>query len=67
MIEVTREPHDYDTGECENCFHCQKPTRHWYLPKDVPCCPDCAKVLDEAMVPTKEEWIKRNPRPGPSS
>ncbi len=54
-ITVTRDP-DGGPGEC--CFHCFSPTTFWYEPKDVACCPSCAKTVEPADVPTKAAWCR---------
>ena len=58
MIEVTHEP-ELDFRAIERCCFCRKPTRHWYKPKDVACCEDCAKKADHKDVPSKKTWCRR--------
>jgi hypothetical protein len=52
--------HDY-----EHCCFCFKPARHWYVPKDVAVCEECASSRSASEVPTKALWcaevIKRYP------
>jgi hypothetical protein len=57
-IKVVKEPAEFNGSLCENCFRCQRTTRYWFERKDVPCCPSCAKQIEEADVPTKEEWFR---------
>ncbi len=41
----------------ENCCVCRKSCNTWYKPKDVAMCPDCAKIVKEADIPDKLDWI----------
>ena len=61
MIDVHPEVVDdeRDLTPTERCCFCRKLTRHWYLPKDVACCQDCAKKADRKDVPTKKVWCRR--------
>jgi len=53
MIDVTKDP---DPEPVERCFKCKERTAHWFLAKDVACCPRCALVVDADDVPNKETW-----------
>jgi hypothetical protein len=58
MIEVT---HD-GTGPgdpAERCCFCRAATRYWYRPKDVAVCTKCAPHADDADVPAKRIWCRR--------
>lgn len=37
----------------ERCTLCNKPTRYWYTPRNVPLCPDCAVVSKASDLPNK--------------
>lgn len=56
-IRVTREP--AGPPPYERCCFCRTPTSFWYTPKDVPCCPTCAKTHKVDDVPTKLVWWRR--------
>lgn len=43
----------------ENCCKCRAPTRYWYAAKDVAVCPECARTMRVADVPTKAEWCAK--------
>jgi hypothetical protein len=58
MVYVERESLDFMGCEFERCFRCKQPTPYWYAPKDVPCCKDCAAVVEANEIPTKSEWVK---------
>jgi len=58
MIEVSLEP-EPDLRVIEHCCFCRRPTRYWYTPKDVACCPDCAKHAEKKDVPSKKIWFRR--------
>ena len=49
----------------EHCCFCFKTAKHWYAPKDVAVCIECAETHEPAEVPNKEEWcaavVKRYP------
>lgn len=56
MIGVKHDgEHAYSPAE--NCVFCDLPTRYWYVPKDVPVCPDCAKEAEAHEVPNKRDWL----------
>lgn len=61
MIEVHREPREevWDLAAIERCCFCRRPTRYWYLPKDVACCQECARKAEPKDVPTKKVWCRR--------
>lgn len=59
MIEVSLEPEPGLLGTTEHCCFCRKPSRYWFVPKDVACCQDCAKQADVEDVPTKDVWFRR--------
>lgn len=40
----------------EHCCFCFKPTKTWYVKKDVAVCVSCAKVHKVSEVPTKDDW-----------
>jgi hypothetical protein len=56
MINIVREAEDMGT-EHEKCFKCGTPTPYWAEVRDVPCCPDCANLVQNSDVPLKQEWI----------
>ena len=60
MIEVEHEPIEdlRDLVAIERCCFCRKPTRYWYLPKDVACCRVCAIRADHKDIPTKRKWCR---------
>lgn len=60
MIKVSLEPKDLRGYPAEHCFNCAAPTRYWYVSRDVACCPDCARVIRPADVPTKRQWLHQN-------
>ena len=57
MVIVTRESMDFIGCGFERCFRCDKPTKYWYAPNDVPCCQECAEKVSPEDIPTKQEWI----------
>lgn len=59
MIEVEHEKGVEDLRAIEHCCFCRKPTRLWYLPKDVACCEKCAVRAEPEDVPTKKIWFRR--------
>jgi hypothetical protein len=44
--------------DLELCCFCSIPTPFWSVKKDVPVCPDCAQVKQEAQVPNKRMWVR---------
>ena len=48
---------DFIGCDFERCFRCDKPTKYWYAPNDVPCCQECAEKVSPEDIPTKQEWI----------
>ena len=59
MIDVELEKGVEVFREVEHCCFCRKPTRFWYLPKDVACCQQCAKKAEPKDVPSKKVWCRR--------
>ena len=59
MIDVELEKGVEDLSATEHCCFCRKPTRFWYLPKDVACCQKCAKKAEAKDVPSKKVWCRR--------
>lgn len=58
MIQVSAEPPEMKRFTPETCCFCKQPTRFWYTPKDVACCPICAQIHSPEEVPSKEEWMQ---------
>ena len=58
-ITVEEEPADLSSRNLERCCFCRQPTRFWYRPNDVACCPTGASRAIAADVPNKETWIRR--------
>ncbi len=60
MIEVKHETIEdvRDLAAIERCCFCRRPTRYWYLPKDVACCRTCAGRAAPEDVPTKKQWCR---------
>lgn len=44
------------SGVVEDCCVCGRPTTFWFVPKDVAVCSECARSVEPADLPTKEEW-----------
>lgn len=40
----------------ESCCFCWRPTRFWYVKKDVAVCPDDAHFRSPREVPSKKAW-----------
>ncbi len=59
-IEVTHEGAVPRYWPKEPCAFCKAPTSHWYAPKDVPVCLDCATGVDHEDVPSKRGWLNAN-------
>ena len=58
MIELT---HDGEPAweVAERCCLCRTPTRFWFTPKDVACCPECGATATPDMLPSKTEWLAK--------
>lgn len=59
MIDVVREPVEFDKLGLENCCLCEKPTPYWYEPHDVACCEVCAMTATPEAIPSKAEWVAK--------
>lgn len=57
MITIVRESEEMGT-DYEDCYRCGTPTPYWSELRDIPVCPECAKVLQNGDLPSKREWIK---------
>jgi len=55
-IKIKKEPDELGPPY-EKCIFCRNPTPFWSEEKDVPVCENCAKIFEEAKVPTKEQWF----------
>lgn len=52
MVEVTREPKEFDKCRVlEHCVICDMPTKYWYTPYNQPLCQDCAKEVEVKDIP----------------
>lgn len=57
-LKVVISPMYEDLRDRENCCICFVLTAHWYVPKDVAMCQECARHTRRADVPTKKEWFE---------
>lgn len=58
-IEIVKEakgPLPKTLADFEDCFRCGSPTPYWSKTRDIPVCPDCALIVNESDLPTKEQW-----------
>jgi hypothetical protein len=56
MVEIHKEPKEFDGWMKEHCFKCGMPTQYWATPH-VPCCPYCALAVSLEEVQKHENKV----------